>query len=85
LTVPDEGHGTWGLHHVAVEGEDCETRFVKVAVNVIRKPGSDRNELPGLMRKWFGPGAGLPGTNFSVVFERRERTALGDRAAPRGP
>lgn len=57
---------------ITVEGEAYEARFVNVAVNVIRKPGSDRNELPGLMPTWFGPGAGLPGTNFSVVFERRD-------------
>jgi len=28
------------------------------------------NELPTLLRKWFGPDAGLPGTSFEVRFHR---------------
>ena len=39
-------------------------------MNVIRAPGSTRNELPGLLRSWFGPDAGRPGTSFHVRFER---------------
>jgi Helicase conserved C-terminal domain len=61
-----------GTVPIVVDGEAFEADFVKVAVNVIRKPGSERNELPRLMRTWFGPNAGLPGTSFSVVFERRD-------------
>lgn len=61
-----------GTVPIVVDGEAYEGEFAKVAVNVIRKPGSKRNELPGLMRAWFGPDAGLPGTSFSVVFERRD-------------
>ena len=33
---------------------------------------SDTNVLPDLMRKWFGPNAGQPGTTFQVVFERSD-------------
>lgn len=29
-----------------------------------------QNELPALMRRWFGADAGLPGTNFTVAFRR---------------
>jgi|TARA_B110000467_G_C18263899_1_gene448008 hypothetical protein len=32
-------------------------------------PSGTTNLLSQLMRKWFGPNAGLPGTNFRVVFE----------------
>lgn len=39
-------------------------------MNVIRAPGSERNELPGLLRTWFGPDAGLPGTSFQVRLEK---------------
>ena len=28
------------------------------------------NELPALLREWFGPDAGLPGTSFEVEFHR---------------
>ncbi len=40
----------------------------KVAVNVLRHPGNPRNELQDVLRRWFGPDAGLPGTNFQVAF-----------------
>jgi superfamily II DNA or RNA helicase/diadenosine tetraphosphate (Ap4A) HIT family hydrolase len=61
-----------GWTDVDIEGEAYSANFVTVAVNVIRRAGSEQNELPALMRRWFGPDAGLPGTNFSVAF-RRER------------
>jgi hypothetical protein len=55
---------------VLVEGQRYEAEFAKIAVNVIRAPGSARNELPGVLRAWFGADAGLPGTSFQVRFER---------------
>ncbi|MCY1017196.1 DEAD/DEAH box helicase family protein [Pyxidicoccus sp. MSG2] len=42
--------------------------FVKIAINVARPPGSQRNQLPDLLRQWFGPTAGMPGTAFRVRF-----------------
>lgn len=53
-----------------VNGGRYEAHFAKVAVNVVRRPGSARNELPGLLRAWFGPDTGRPGTSFQVRFER---------------
>lgn len=61
-----------GTTPVVVDGDRHEADFAKVAINVVRRAGSDRNELPALLRGWFGPDAGLPGTNFSVVFEQKE-------------
>jgi superfamily II DNA or RNA helicase len=55
---------------VLIDGHRYEAEFAKIAMNVIRAPGSARNELPGLLRAWFGPDAGLPGTSFQVRFER---------------
>jgi hypothetical protein len=43
------------------------------ALNVVRRKGSDANELPGILRRWFGPNAGLPGTDFQVVLEQDKR------------
>ncbi len=43
-------------------------RFMKEFVNVARPPGADRNALPDLLRGWFGPTAGHPGTAFDVRF-----------------
>jgi superfamily II DNA or RNA helicase/diadenosine tetraphosphate (Ap4A) HIT family hydrolase/HKD family nuclease len=61
-----------GTVPVLIDGEAYEAEFVKVAVNVVRRSGADRNELPALLRGWFGPDAGLPGTNFTVVFEQTD-------------
>ncbi len=44
-------------------------RFVKVALNVAHRPGEDSNQLASLLRGWFGPSAGLPGTSNSVALE----------------
>ena len=45
-------------------------RFAKEFCNVARPIGTDRNRLPDLMRRWFGPAAGHPGTRFQVQFSR---------------
>ena len=57
---------------VIIEGKTYDATFAKVAVNVVRRPGDPRNELPTTLRGWFGPDAGLPGTNFHVVFRNTE-------------
>jgi hypothetical protein len=59
-----------GTAPILIDGQRYEAEFVKIAVNVIHLPGSTRNELPSLLRSWFGPDAGLPGTNFQVRFEK---------------
>ena len=56
-----------------------EANFVKVAVNVIRRPGTADNVLPEILRKWFGPDAGMPGTRQFVAFDQ---TDDGWRMAP---
>jgi hypothetical protein len=61
-----------GWTPIDIEGERYEANFVKVAVNVIRRPGNPRNELPTILRRWFGADVGLPGTNFHVVFKRAD-------------
>ncbi|EMI22085.1 type III restriction protein res subunit [Rhodopirellula maiorica SM1] len=49
-------------------GEVWEFKFVKVACNVAAPAGEKKNQLGDLLQKWFGPKAGLPGTNFHVQF-----------------
>lgn len=63
-----------GWHRIFVNGREYEANFVKVALNVVRRADSDsaQNVLPSLLRSMFGPDAGLPGTNFQVLFERGE-------------
>ena len=57
-TVPFRAEGQW------YEGD-----FRKEALNVARLPGVDGNALHALLRGWFGPSAGHPGTSHRVVFD----------------
>jgi len=43
-------------------------RFAKIAINVARPVGARRNELPELLKSWFGADAGQPGTTHHVRF-----------------
>jgi hypothetical protein len=51
-------------------GSEWVFRFLKVACNVAHPAESadKRNRLPSLLREWFGPDAGLPGTHFEVTL-----------------
>ena len=51
------------------DGDLFVGRFVRVALNVAHRPGEESNQLAGLLRGWFGPSAGLPGTSNSVALE----------------
>jgi SOS-response transcriptional repressor LexA len=51
------------------DGQEWEFKLVKVACNVAAPVGTKQNRLGELLRQWFGPRAGLPGTHFTVRFE----------------
>jgi superfamily II DNA or RNA helicase/HKD family nuclease/diadenosine tetraphosphate (Ap4A) HIT family hydrolase len=53
---------------VLVEGELHTARFVKVACNVLTRPGATENVLPETLRRWFGDVAGASGTEHLVEF-----------------
>ena len=59
-----------GETDVRVDGAVWQFRLAKEYCNVARRAGSPRNQLPDLLRSWFGPSAGKPGTAFDVRFER---------------
>jgi len=44
--------------------------FVSIALNVAEREGSSKNDLPALLRGWFGPDAGAPGTRHHVTLSR---------------
>jgi hypothetical protein len=44
--------------------------FVKIALNVVHRPEASENVLPDLLRSWFGPAAGQPGTSHQVQLVR---------------
>ncbi len=50
------------------DGAVWQFRFAKEYCNVARPAGTARNQLPDLLRGWFGPRAGRPGTRFEVRF-----------------
>ena len=50
------------------DGAVWQFRFMKEACNVARPAGTAKNQLPDLLRGWFGPRAGQPGTAFQVRF-----------------
>jgi len=51
---------------VLVDGQPHVARFVKVACNVLTRPGSDANVLGEVLRGWFGDDAGATGTHHKV-------------------
>jgi hypothetical protein len=60
-----------GWQEVYADDVAYQAKFVKVAVNVVSRPGSAENVLPELLRGWFGEAAGQPGRTDAVLFERR--------------
>ena len=66
----EERDAPWDWTPVEIEGEAHQANFVKIAVNVMRREGSDANVLPDVLRRWFGDDAGQPGTRFQVAFVR---------------
>ena len=66
-SIPEQG---W--HDVTIDGEVFRANFVKIAVNVVCAADSDKNVLSKILRGWFGPDAGLPGTDFKVSCERAD-------------
>ena len=59
-----------GWVKVAANGTAYHAKFVKIAVNVMNAEGEERNVLSEVLRGWFGPNAGQPGTAQQVVFTR---------------
>lgn len=53
------------------DGEQWEFKLVKIACNVAAPVSEKKNQLGQLLHKWFGPNAGLPGTDFRVQFTKQ--------------
>jgi superfamily II DNA or RNA helicase len=62
----------FGLLKVSLpDNSEWEFKFVKMACNVAGPGGGKTNELSNLLKRWFGENAGLPGTDFKVLFKRQ--------------
>ena len=55
-----------GETRFTADGEVYVGRFVKIALNIARRPGSQTNDLHDLLRGWFGPSAGYRQTEHYV-------------------
>ncbi len=66
------------------DGSRWEFKFVKVACNVAAPDGEKTNQLSDLLRNWFGPNAGLPGTGFVVRFTKEGDVWLASPVPPAG-
>ena len=58
------------LHAQLPSGEVWAFKLMKIACNSAQTVGQPGNRLPELLREWFGPDAGKPGTQFRVQFTR---------------
>lgn len=52
------------------DGREYTGRFMRAAMNVAEIPGQPGNALHALLRGWFGPSAGHPGTHHQVGLAR---------------
>lgn len=71
LKLPGRGRAELPVGETDVrlpDGAVWQFRFAKEFCNVARPAGTARNQLPDLMRRWFGPRAGQPGTAYQVRF-----------------
>jgi superfamily II DNA or RNA helicase/diadenosine tetraphosphate (Ap4A) HIT family hydrolase/HKD family nuclease len=59
-----------GWTDVMARGQLHTANFVERAVNVVRRAGSEDNVIASLLRGWFGPDAGAPGTRHHVRLRR---------------
>lgn len=65
-TLPERPFGE--LNARIPEGPVWQFRMMKEFCNVAKPVGTEDNRLPRLLRNWFGPRAGHPGTAFQVRF-----------------
>ncbi len=75
LKLPDRANFPMvptGPTPIIADGDPLIANFVKLFVNVVHRPESAQNVLSDILRRWFGPNAGLPGTRHQVIFSRAE-------------
>jgi hypothetical protein len=62
----------WGEISVSIGDRRYQAHVGKRQLDRLQLPGSERNVLPEVLRGWFGPDAGRPGTRHAVFLERRD-------------
>jgi superfamily II DNA or RNA helicase len=76
-----------GPHTVAIDGKSHVATFAKIAINKIEEAQGQGNILPQILRRWFGPDAGQPGTRFTIDIVQDEQgwVIAGPEASADGP
>jgi uncharacterized protein DUF3427 len=83
LFLPSSGGGLpKGPVDVLVDERPMQALIAKIAVNVVRAPGASKNELPDILRGWFGEEAGLPGRGDRVRFRNHADTIVMEPFGP---
>ncbi|WP_283195341.1 DUF3427 domain-containing protein [Rhizobium sp. AN80A] len=59
---------------VVVGGQPMVATVGKIAINVVRRAGEPSNQLPTILRGWFGDDAGLPGKGDRVRLHFQNNT-----------
>jgi len=75
-----------GWQPLTIDGVRHEGNFVKVALNVVRLPGSQENRLPSILRGWFGADCRTSWNESAGCLRewRRWPSASSDRSARLG-
>jgi hypothetical protein len=79
LFLPSIGSGgslPEGSMDIEVDGRPLEAIVAKIAINVLRDPSGGGNQLPTILRSWFGEDAGLPGRADRVRIRRNANVAV---------
>jgi superfamily II DNA or RNA helicase/HKD family nuclease len=83
LFLPSSGGGLpQGPLDVLINGRPMQAVIAKIAVNVVRAPGGSTNELPDILRGWFGAEAGTPGRGDRVRFHKEADTIVMEPFGP---
>ncbi|WP_134500732.1 DUF3427 domain-containing protein [Microvirga pakistanensis] len=61
-----------GQLEISVDGQPMVATVAKIAINVVRSAGDPTNQLPEILRRWFGGDAGLPGRGDRVRLGLRD-------------
>jgi superfamily II DNA or RNA helicase/HKD family nuclease/diadenosine tetraphosphate (Ap4A) HIT family hydrolase len=80
-TSPDSPTLPQGVLPIEVDKQSMEAVVAKIAINVVRRSGETSNQLPDILRGWFGDVAGNPGRGDRV---RLRKTSSGTIMEPIG-
>lgn len=71
-----------GTLDILVDGRPMKAVIVKIAVNVVHAPDNSTNELPAVLRGWFGNEVGMPGRGERVRFHKEGDTIVMEPFGP---